>query len=129
MGTRADFWIGSGPEAEWLGSVAFDGYEWAEEEGNAVMAAPTADDFRRRVAIVLERDDATVPAQGWPWPWSDSTTTDYAYVFEDGEVTAYAAGSSLKDDGTGPRHGWRDMTAFKNVTYSPRSGLIIGIKT
>jgi hypothetical protein len=26
MGTRADFYIGRGTEAEWLGSVAWDGY-------------------------------------------------------------------------------------------------------
>jgi hypothetical protein len=26
MGTRADFYVGRGKDAEWLGSVAFDGY-------------------------------------------------------------------------------------------------------
>lgn len=26
MGTRADFYVGKGPNAEWLGSTAMDGY-------------------------------------------------------------------------------------------------------
>lgn len=26
MGTRADFYVGRGKDAEWIGSVAFDGY-------------------------------------------------------------------------------------------------------
>jgi hypothetical protein len=35
MGTRADFYVGRGPDAEWLGSVAMDGYP------SGVFGAPT----------------------------------------------------------------------------------------
>ena len=31
MGTRADFYVGVGKKAEWLGNVAWDGDEWAEK--------------------------------------------------------------------------------------------------
>ena len=39
MGSRADFYIGEGTEAEWLGSVAWDGYEWDKEKGSAIASA------------------------------------------------------------------------------------------
>jgi hypothetical protein len=85
MGTRADFYVGTGKEAEWLGSVAFDGYEWAEGLPNEIASAKTGEDFRDLVAAMLaSRDDATTPAQGWPWPWKTSRLTDYVYYF-DGE--------------------------------------------
>ena len=45
MGTRADFYIGSGKDAEWLGSVAFDGYEWDDNADCALMTATTPDEF------------------------------------------------------------------------------------
>lgn len=92
MGTRADFYIGRGQQAEWLGSVAWDGYQWHEEDG-PLMQAKTPDEFRETVAsIAKQRDDFTSPADGWPWPWDDSRTTDYAYVLHDGKVTAYIFG-------------------------------------
>src|SRR5690348_12684803 len=97
MGTRADFYIGTGEQAEWLGSIAFDGYridemKKADTSSNAdlsacwqIKTAKTADEFRAAVAALLAvNDDATTPDQGWPWPWETSRTTDYAYAFVDG---------------------------------------------
>lgn len=52
MGTRADFYIGRGPDAEWLGSVAWDGYEWDAEDSD-LMTAKTADEFRAAVAAIV----------------------------------------------------------------------------
>jgi hypothetical protein len=97
MGTRADFYVGEGEQAEWLGSVAWDGYPdgFEGEPYENPLKATDEHDYRKRVAQMLRlRDDATHPEQGWPWPWEDSTTTDYAYSFLHGKV----GGSS--------GHGW-----------------------
>lgn len=115
MGTRADFYVGTGPEAEWLGSVCFDGYQWAENENCDLRAARSVEAYRAAVKVILEEDDrATTPDMGWPWPWKTSKTTDYAYYFKDGAV------GFTNFDGD-----WPDMSKKKNVTFGPRSGLIV----
>lgn len=114
MGTRADFYIGTGKDAEWLGSVAFDGYVWAEAADSAIREASTPEEFRAAVAAELAaRDDATTPDQGWPWPWNNSNATDYAYAFKDGRVQW----EGLDD--------WPDMSDRKSVTLGARSGLFV----
>lgn len=114
MGTRADFYVGTGADAEWLGSVAWDGYEWDEDKDSEIAKATTEDEYRASVAKELgSRDDATTPDMGWPWPWDDSSTTDYAYYFQDGKV------------GCEDRHDWPNMTARKNFTLDRRSGAIV----
>lgn len=115
MGTRADFYIGTGPQAEWLGSVAFDGYQWAEDHDEPIWSAKTETDFRAAVTAELSnRNDATTPDLGWPWPWDNSGTTDYAYYFSDGRVSCEA-----RDD-------WPDMSAIKKVAMGgPRDSIII----
>jgi hypothetical protein len=85
MGTRADFYVGRGAQAEWLGSVAYDGYPDGPPE--PILSATSADDFRERVrAVVTSGDDGTLPEQGWPWPWDTSSNTDYAYAYDAGRV-------------------------------------------
>ena len=133
MGTRADFYIGCGPDAEWLGSVAWDGYEWDNAECD-LMKATTPDAFRAAVgAIQAERRDFTAPAEGWPWPWNDSNTTDYAYVLHEGKAPAYCFGREViardKNDDSDeevPNVDWfPDMSARKNVAWGKKSGLIV----
>ena len=130
MGTRADFYIGQGKDAEWLGSVAFDGYQWDENADHAICKAANADEFRKAVTAELKsRDDATTPEQGWPWPWADSRTTDYAYCFDDG-LHVYCFGSPRSQNEDDPfdqpeREDWPDMTARQNVTFGHRSGMMI----
>lgn len=122
MGTRADFYIGRGLDAEWLGSIAMDGYpscilprdERKTESpftqglmrhlpqpwpvGAGLFDSTTETEFRERVARVLQyRNDATTPADGWPWPWDDSRTTDYAYAFDGGRVWASPFGYAWFD--------------------------------
>lgn len=93
MGTRADFYVGRGKTAVWLGSVAWDGYE----VGNEIPFAKTEIDYRAAVEKLLaERDDATLPVDGWPWPWKNSSLTDYAYAFDDGVV--YRTEYPVRDD-------------------------------
>lgn len=116
MGTRADFYVGRGTTAEWLGSIAWDGNpdsitphteeqapawrggpmrpklgEWPH--GAHLFDATTEADYRTRVARFFQhRDDVTLPEHGWPWPWDDSSTTDYAYAFDSGKVWASCFG-------------------------------------
>lgn len=150
MGTRADFYVGRGPDAEWLGSIAWDG-----QEVGRIRDATSEGNFRTFVAAFLaERDDATLPSQGWPWPWNDSGTTDCVYAWDGPmdsagvwEVQGYPQKEWVSQaaleawqrscDGKEP-HEWSDgpvadggpcvfpdMSARKNVTLGQRSGLII----
>lgn len=90
MTTRADFYIGRGESAEWIGSIAMDGNPGGVSDddehstgGFQALTATTEEAFRAGVQRMREtRDDFTAPEGGWPWPWSDSATTDYAYAFD-----------------------------------------------
>lgn len=132
MGTRADFYVGKGTEAEWLGSIAWDGHPDAEAAVE-VGSATTEAEFRQAVTDMLaQRDDATLPERGWPWPWNDSQTTDYAYSFDDGRVTYSCFGTAWKgmdeednEIGGGKVAIFPDMTERKNVTWGKRSGVIV----
>lgn len=136
MGTRADFYIGRGKDAEWIGSLALDGYPSGMPSG--LLSATTEDLFRVAVTEHLATDDCGTPTDlGWPWPWDDSGTTDYAYAFDGGVVYACCFGSpwwpangeepdhdELRESGK-PNAVFPDMSAHKNITFGKRSGLIV----
>ena len=105
MGTRADFYVGKDEKAEWIGSVAWDGYREGIQltskerdrfgirkcsefpKGKHLFEATTEKQFRDRVAeYFANRDDVTLPQDGWPWPWDDSGTSDCSYWFFDKQV-------------------------------------------
>jgi hypothetical protein len=133
MGTRADFYVGRGVNAEWLGSIAWDGHPPAIQHAHRLFDATDEADWRAKVAAMFAaRDDATLPEQGWPWPWTDSGTTDFAYTWDEGAVHASAYGQRWFDPRGGepeeetPREAvFPDMSARKNVTLGRRSGLIV----
>jgi len=116
MGTRADFYVGVGEGAEWLGSVAWDGYQWAESPDGGLMATRSVEEWRQVVSRLLERDDACTPALGWPWPWNDSTGTDYAYAWHNGKPLAVQWGEGYE---------WPDMSGVREVAFDGRSGLTL----
>src|SRR5579859_7885802 len=132
MGTRADFYVGRGSDAEWLGSIGFDGYPSAIDV--AVLSAWKERDYRVALASFFkDRSDYTSPEQGWPWPWDDSRTTDYAYAFDGGHVLASCFGHQWFDptqpepdhaDGEAVAE-FPDMSAIKKVTFGKRSGLTV----
>lgn len=138
MGTRADFYVGKGATAEWIGSIAWDGYRDGIDE--AVLVAKTEKEFRAAVAaFFVGRDDVTLPDQGWPWPWADSSTSDCSYWFFDGatwDAIGYPAEYWFRCDVDEPdtdADGWMqgherctfpDMTDRQNVTLGQRSGVI-----
>lgn len=131
MGTRADFYVGIGKEAEWLGSIAWDGYP--SGIAREVKSATTQQEFRQAVSDFLkDREDATHPEDGWPWPWEDSATTDYAYAFHDSKVKASCFGSAWfnprrkqPENPKGPAAEFPNMKEQQNVTYGKRSGLMV----
>lgn len=134
MGTRADFYVGRGKQAEWLGSIAWDGHPESVAEG--VRAAKTEADYRAGVSAFLAgRDDATLPEQGWPWPWDDSHTTDYAYAFDSGAVWGSCFGYAWfaadlpepEEDGDEKVAVFPDMSERKNVATpdGKRSGVMV----
>ena len=109
MGTRADYYVGTGRKAEWIGSVAWDG-DMVEP---SVEKARSEKAYRKAVLAWLEtRDDASFPKDGWPWPWDDSGTSDCAFTFSHGKFRKFK----------GP---YPDMGEKKNVTFGKRSGLIV----
>jgi hypothetical protein len=155
MGTRADFYVGRGKDAEWIGSIAWDGYpdgitpndaemeplyrggpmrhkdaEWPT--GAHLFDAATEAEYRQRVERFFQhRDDVTRPADGWPWPWETSRLTDYAYAFDGGTVYAtdgrswWPAHEEEPDEDADGGVEFPDMSARKATTYGPRSGLIV----
>lgn len=136
MGTRADFYVGRGLEAEWLGSIAYDGYPDGRpsEPPDPVITATSEAEYRQRVADLLKRCTAsTTPDRGWPWPWEDSRTTDYAYAFDAGIWASNFGGPWFDAAYPEPDREDRtkvavfpDMKARQKVTMGPRSGLIVG---
>ena len=142
MGTRADFYAGRGPGAEWLGSIAWDGYPSGGPAGLLRSAAVTEPSWRQGVYQLLVScgDTATAPDHGWPWPWDDSGTTDYAYALDGGVVWCsnfglpwFAVDSASPtfgepredDEPAGERAVFPDMSRFRNITMGRRSGLIV----
>lgn len=92
MGTRADFYVGTGPNAEWIGSISYDGDPDGMPEG--AVKSKSEKKYRAEVERLLADREvlSTRPAEGWPWPWEDSRTTDYAYAWADGKVKISAFG-------------------------------------
>lgn len=134
MGTRADFYVGRGKDAEWIGSIAWDGYQSGIDAD--VLQATSEADYRTAVTgFFYGREDVTRPEQGWPWPWDNSHTSDCAYAF-DGDKVWHALGSrwhaadvpetdEMWEDETAPPCEFPDMSGRKNVTMGPRSGVIV----
>lgn len=142
MGTRADFYVGRGESAEWLGSIAYDGYPdgvFGDVGTGQGFIGPDAErDWRAWIdRLLAERKSATRPEDGWPWPWEDSCTTDYAYALDDGTIYGSCFGHAWfavdpTSDGYGqPEEDTPESAVFpnmkdqKNVTLGPRSGLLI----
>lgn len=132
MGTRADFYVGRGRNAEWLGSIAWDGYPGGLPDD--LLRLTSEGVYREHLARFFRtRDDATHPDDGWPWPWEDSRTTDYAYAFEAGRVWGscfgrewFPADEPEPEDDRPKTAEFPDMTDRQRVAEAgtDRSGLI-----
>jgi hypothetical protein len=137
MGTRADYYVGRGKDAEWIGSSGWDGYPGCKDL-EPVVTATSEETFRAAVEQRIGADDGTHAADGWPWPWDDSRTTDYAYAFDGGQVwiscfgsgwMMFAEATRADDDDSPPKAKtavFPNMKERKNVQFGgKRSGLIV----
>jgi hypothetical protein len=124
MGTRADFYLGRGKAAQWLGSIGWDGHP----ESLPFADVKSKDDFMATVKGLEARDDFTPFEAGWPWPWEDSRTTDYAYAWDDG-VWVSQFGSPWfrygKSEGRGRRATFPKMGPCGSLVLGPRSGILV----
>ena len=128
MGTRADFYVAKPEGLEWLGSIAWDGYEI-----DHVALASTEEQYRQSLEeFFAGRDDVTRPERGWPWPWEDSNTTDYGYVFiEDHGVVFKCFGGEVRSAADpdkiveGVDFTYPDMSDRKRVRADAGSGIIV----
>ncbi len=105
MGTRADFYIGFGEKAEWIGSIAWDGMPFFKPDlsddykggiKEDLLGATTESAYRLAVAACIDSElhHGTPPELGWPWPWDTSHSTDYTYSFDNGKVWLSIFGQS-----------------------------------
>jgi len=85
--TKADFYVGTGLNARWIGSIRIDGYPDGAIPAeiflqvNKIMFEEMVLDFLRkkkqeRWAAIADEGDP------WPWLWIDSQITDYTYMFD-----------------------------------------------
>lgn len=118
MNERADFYVGRGNDAEWLGSITWNGHPKGlafESEGvdlpilgttevtvssfrslggTKTLTANTEEHFREGIKeLAQSREDFVTPDKGWPWLWPSSALTDYAYAYDAGTVYASHRGS------------------------------------
>ena len=82
--TRGDFYIGTGPDARWIGSINRDAFP--DEIPCDIITAVNPIMFEEKVLDFLNSEKNFVSiaqdGDGWPWPWNDSNTTDYTYMFD-----------------------------------------------
>lgn len=134
MGTRADFYIGRGKKAIWIGSIAMDGYP--DGIPNEIFEISNEDEFRNVIkGFILGKDDGILPKAGWPWPWIDSRTTDYSYSLYKGRVWASCFGNKwfdpineepeYEEKKDNDKEVFPDMTNIQNVAFGKKSGLLI----
>jgi hypothetical protein len=81
MGTQADFYIGRGKNAKWIGGWASEGYP-DNPDLKKIYKATTRKAFVAAVEPLL----FVRASEGWPWQWPSSHVTDYSYAFDKGKV-------------------------------------------
>lgn len=96
----ADFYLGRGPSAEYLGSLPTAGAPedmqvW-ERFQSLTDENYTAQDFREEVDDLRgETIKITEGPASWPWRYASSLDTPWAYVFDAGTVYVYRYGVEM----------------------------------
>lgn len=86
MSANIDFYVETGEQAQWLGSIASDDDIFGSVE-EFLKTAKTKKVFCEKVEQLLKRNDAIRPSEGWPWLWPSSSITDCVYYFTAGKVS------------------------------------------
>jgi len=81
MMTKADFYIGTGIAANWIGSIFSDGYVNGILLDILICNNPTL--YEELVVDFIKERKGVIKTDGakWPWLWPDSRMTDYSYMF------------------------------------------------
>lgn len=79
--TKADFYIGTGVAANWIGSILSDGYVHGIPLDILICTNPTL--YEELVVEFIKTKSGVVKTDGskWPWLWPDSRMTDYSYLY------------------------------------------------
>jgi len=98
--TRADFYIGQGANANWIGSINHDGYPENIPTDILICTNPVLYE-ELVVEFIKTYEHGVIRSEGgkWCWPWGDSRLTDYSYIFEPsvGKVLASKFGKPMFD--------------------------------
>lgn len=87
--TKADFYVGTGSDARWIGSIRADGYPVDGLISPEIFLQVNKIMFEEMVLDLLRKgkqdDWAAIADEGdpWPWLWIDSYITDYTYMFDE----------------------------------------------
>ena len=78
---KADFYVGIGPKAEWIGSVSRCGEIWCLStqillQVNRIMYEEMVIEYIKYCEGVIGNHICK-----WPWNWPDSRMTEYSYLF------------------------------------------------
>lgn len=102
MASKADFYLGRGLKAKWIGSITYGGYTPSENGRTLIINvcnANTEEKYREAVLALInyEHSEGFNPENGWPWDYPDSSGTDYSYYFAYHTVKCSCYGSVLFD--------------------------------
>lgn len=90
MATRTDFYLGSGPTAQWVGSLLFACHPdnlLKHEHGRAALTAREPSTYCEAVDELLMMwpvggfGAAHAPRHGWPWDWETSHVNDWILTY------------------------------------------------
>ena len=78
---KADFYVGQGRQAEWIGSVSKCGEVW--EVSPKIFLHVNQTMYEEAVIEYINFCEGIVANHScqWPWEWSDGRMTDYSYFF------------------------------------------------
>ncbi|SFO04815.1 hypothetical protein [Amycolatopsis rubida] len=88
--TTHDFYLGRGPDSEWIGAVRLGDCACPGLDG--IGRARTAEEFAGLVDFFLhapeidEAGEVTHRGREWPWPWPTSHGTDVVHAFDSAAV-------------------------------------------
>lgn len=148
MGTRCDFYtMEKDKKMIWIGSYGWDGYPDGPVKDIGLHKVKSIDEFKKTVLDFLEDKEGYISGKnGWPWPWDTSATTDYSYIFFEGNVYVSCYGSALieindyleNDDAIGDEDqeildkiyagigfSFPDMSKIKDVDMGEASGTMV----
>lgn len=100
MGSRADFYLGRGAKAKWIGSVTYGGYPPCENGRTPIInvcESKSEKQFIQNVKdiIAIKTNIGYNTESGWPWEYDNSRKTDYSYFFSYNLVKCSCYGSVL----------------------------------